>query len=272
MALQYHLQIDNGDVAPYCLLPGDPGRVEIVASYWDEAHKVVSNREYTTYTGTYKGMPISCTSTGIGCPSTSIAMEELARCGVHTFLRIGTCGTFQDYAHVGDMLIFDSAMRYDGCGNLYAPLEFPAVANHELISACITAAEELNIPYHVGTTRTIDTFYANSPQPGGSFNEFWQSRWAEFYKDIKRLGVLGGEMESSIVLLLSRLWGLRGASMAVCLDNILSTMDVSVEDGGYDAQEMLDHSTDNIEALARHGSEALYRMWLRDQKTGYGKK
>ena len=212
MALQYHLQIDNGDVAPYCLLPGDPGRVEIVASYWDEAHKVVSNREYTTYTGTYKGMPISCTSTGIGCPSTSIAMEELARCGVHTFLRIGTCGTFQDYAKVGDMLIFDAAMRYDGCGNLYAPLEFPAVANHELISACITAAEELNIPYHVGTTRTIDTFYANSPQPGGSFNEFWQSRWAEFYKDIKRLGVLGGEMESSIVLLLSRLWGLRGSA------------------------------------------------------------
>ena len=86
MSLQYHLKIQEGDVAPYVLLPGDPKRVPIVASYWDEAHFVADNREHVTYTGVYKGVPISCTSTGMGCPSTAIAMEELARCGVKNFI------------------------------------------------------------------------------------------------------------------------------------------------------------------------------------------
>ena len=88
MSQQFHMKIEEGQVAPYVLLPGDPGRVEMVAKYWDKATKVMSNREYVTYTGEYKGVPISCASTGIGAPSTSIAMEELARCGATTFLRI----------------------------------------------------------------------------------------------------------------------------------------------------------------------------------------
>ena len=107
MALQYHTKLDTGDIAPYVLLPGDPKRVATVASYWDESHLVADHREHVTYTGTYKGMPISCTSTGMGCPSTSIALEELAQVGATTFLRIGTCGTFQDFIkkfHVGYMV------------------------------------------------------------------------------------------------------------------------------------------------------------------------
>ena len=101
MTLQYHLQIQPGDLAPCVLLPGDPGRVATIAEFWDEAHHVATNREYVTYTGVYRGAPISCTSTGIGAPSTSIAMEELARCGATTFLRVGTCGTFLDHVRPG---------------------------------------------------------------------------------------------------------------------------------------------------------------------------
>ena len=127
---QYHLKLVPGDVAPCVLLPGDPGRVPVVASYWDEAREVARNREYVTYTGTYRGAPISCTSTGIGAPSTAIALEELARVGATTFVRIGTCGSLQTRARVGDLAIFDSAARYDGASRLYAPLEFPAVADH----------------------------------------------------------------------------------------------------------------------------------------------
>ena len=100
MSLQYHVKLAPGDVAPYVLLPGDPGRVPIVASYWDEAREVNRNREYVTYTGTYRGVPISCTSTGIGAPSTAIALEELARVGATTFVRIGTCGSLQARARV----------------------------------------------------------------------------------------------------------------------------------------------------------------------------
>ena len=156
----------KGMFAPYVLLPGDPKRVELVASYWDEAHKVAENREYVTYTGVYKGVPISCTSTGIGCPSTSIAMEELARVGATTFIRIGTCGAYQDYLETGDIAIFDSAARYDGASHLYAPPEFPAVASHEVVSACIQAGAQLGNTCHVGTTRTADTFYALKSVPG----------------------------------------------------------------------------------------------------------
>ena len=166
MSVQYHVQLKEGGVAPYVLLPGDPGRVELVASYWDEAHKVAENREYVTYTGVYKGVPISCTSTGIGCPSTAIALEELARVGATTFIRIGTCGAYQDYIETGDMAIFDSAARYDGASHLYAPPEFPAVASHEVVSACIAAGEQLGNRCHVGTTRTADTFYALKSVPG----------------------------------------------------------------------------------------------------------
>ena len=129
MSLQYHLKCKSGDIAPYVLLPGDPGRVEVVASFWDQAEKIAQNREYVTYTGTYKGAPISCTSTGIGCPSTAIALEELARIGAKTFIRIGTCGTYQDHIAVGDIAIFDSAMRLDGASHRYAPPEYPAVAD-----------------------------------------------------------------------------------------------------------------------------------------------
>ena len=111
MKPQYHLKLVPGDVAPCVLLPGDPGRVPVVASYWDEAREVARNREYVTYTGTYGGAPISCTSTGIGAPSTAIALEELARVGATTFVRIGTCGSLQTRARVGDLAIFDSAAR-----------------------------------------------------------------------------------------------------------------------------------------------------------------
>lgn len=169
MAKQYHIQLDEGDCAPYVLLPGDPGRVETVAAVWDSAKKIAHNREYVTYTGEYKGIPITCTSTGIGASSTAIAVEELARVGAKVFLRIGTCGTFQDQVKNGDMVIFDSAARYDGASKTYAPLEMPAVAHYSVIEACIKAAEKLGIPHHVGTTRTHDGLYARQPKPGGSF-------------------------------------------------------------------------------------------------------
>jgi uridine phosphorylase len=145
VARQYHIQLDEGDVAPTVLLPGDPGRVEVVARLWDEARHVATNREYVTWTGTYRGVPVSCTSTGIGAPSTSIAVEELARVGATTFLRIGTCGTFLDHVQVGDMAIFDSAVRLDGASRAYAPIEFPAVASHDVVTACIRAGGELGI-------------------------------------------------------------------------------------------------------------------------------
>jgi uridine phosphorylase len=263
MALQYHLKVDNGDIAPYVLLPGDPGRVELVASFWETSRHVASNREYVTYTGTYRGVPISCTSTGIGAPSTAIAMEELARCGARTFVRIGTCGTFQDQIHNGDIVIFDSALRLDGASHLYAPPEFPAVADYRVVAACKKAVEELGFTGHVGTTRTADTFYAGHARPGSSFNGFWQSKWAEHFNDLKRLNIIGAEMEASVILVLARLWGLRAGGLAVVLDNVLS---VAGESGTFDPEKNLEHNQNNIEKIAKSGCEAIRLLFEEDRR------
>lgn len=261
MGEQFHLLIKEGDIAPYVLLPGDPKRVELVASFWDEAHKVAENREYVTYTGTYKGMPISCTSTGIGCPSTSIAMEELARCGAKTFLRIGTCGTFQDHIKNGDMAIFDAALRLDGASARYVTPEFPAVANYEVVEACVKACQNIDMTYHVGTTRTTDTFYAGHARPGSSFNDYYQSEWANQFEDMKRMGLVAAEMEASIVLTLAKLWGLRAGGMAVVLDNVCKC---AGDDGNFKPDEALETAPDFTRNLSLAGCEALYEIWKKD--------
>ena len=258
MLPHYHIKLVEGEIAPYVLLPGDPKRVETVASFWDEAHKVADNREYITYTGVYKGAPISCTSTGIGCPSTSIAMEELARVGATTFIRIGTCGTFQDYVENGDIAIFDSAARYDGASHLYAPPQFPAVATHEVVSACIEAGKNLGYPYHVGTTRSADTFYAKHSKPGSSFNNFWQSDWEHHFEDLKRLNIVAAEMEASVIFVLARVWGLRAGGISVVLDNVLK---VSGEKGNFDPEKDIAHGKEHIERLSIMGSEVVKLLY-----------
>ena len=260
MNLQYHVKLAPGDVAPIVLLPGDPGRVPIVASLWDQAREVASNREYVTYTGIYRGVPISCTSTGIGCPSTAIA-QELARVGATTFIRIGTCGTFQDRVRNGDIAIFDSAARYDGASRLYAPIEFPAVASHDVVEASISAGRELGYPFHVGTTRSSDTFYALHPRPGSSFNGYWQSSWREHFEDLQRLNVVAAEMEASVIFVLARIWGLRAGGIAVVVDNVLK---VSGDSGSFDPQEQFQHGGDEISRLARMGSEIVRILAERD--------
>jgi uridine phosphorylase len=263
MGLQYHIQCREGDVAPYVLLPGDPGRVPIVAEHWDEPHKVAQNREYVTYTGSYKGVPITCTSTGIGCPSTAIALEELARVGARVFIRIGTCGTFLDHVQNGDLAIFEAAMRLDGTSRLYAPLEFPAVASLDVTQALIESAQALGARYHVGITRSADTFYARHARPGASFNNFWQSDWAQHFADLQRLGVLGAEMESSIIFVLARVWGLRAGAVAVVLDNVIR---MDSETARFDPEAGFAHSREPIDVMAGVASEAVVRLHSRQQK------
>ncbi len=261
MARQYHIHCAPGDVAEYVLLPGDPGRVEVIAGHWDEAHKVAANREFVTYTGTYKGAPVSCTSTGIGCPSTAIAMEELARVGARTFVRVGTCGTFKDHVAVGDLAIFDSAVRDDGASRIYAPLEFPAVADLDVVAACRDAAAGCGYTAHVGTTRSADSFYAAHPEPGSSYGGYWQSGWKDRFRDLQRLNVLAAEMEASVIFVLARAWGLRAGGLSVSVDHIFAAQD---QEDGFDPQPPVDHSGDNIEKLAITGSEAIWRLFQQD--------
>jgi uridine phosphorylase len=259
VSLQYHVRLAPGDVAPAVLLPGDPGRVEVVASLWNEARHVASNREYVTFTGTYKGVPISCTSTGIGSPSTAIALEELARVGATTFVRIGTCGALQERVRVGDVAILDSAIRADGTSSLYAPVEFPAVAHHQVVDAALQAARELDVRHHVGTTFSTDLFYV--PEAGSAFDGYEQSAWRERYADVARTNALAVEMEAGVLMVLSRIWGLRGGAIALVTD----VAEAKSESGAFDPQATFDVSEEPIERLARAGCETVRILAERDR-------
>jgi len=122
VSLQYHIRCRPGDVAKYVILPGDPGRVPLIASYLDSARKIAENREYVTYTGTWKGIGISVTSTGIGCPAATIAVEELANIGAEVFIRLGTCGGIDPSVHAGDIIVAEAAVRGDGATKEYLPV------------------------------------------------------------------------------------------------------------------------------------------------------
>ena len=118
---QYHIQLKEGDIADFVILPGDPGRVDFIAEQFEDAKEIAFNREYKTITGTYKGRPVSVTSTGIGCPSAAIAIEELANIGAKTLIRLGTSGAMQEHTRVGDLVIANGAVRQEGTSLQYMP-------------------------------------------------------------------------------------------------------------------------------------------------------
>lgn len=156
---QYHIGVGPEDVGEYVILPGDPGRCEKIAKYFDNPVKVGQNREFTTYTGTLNGVKVSVTSTGIGGPSASIALEELVACGAHTFIRIGTCGGMAEEVESGHVVISTGSIRQEGTTREYAPIEFPAIPNYHCVNALVKAAEELHQPYDVGVTQSKDAYY-----------------------------------------------------------------------------------------------------------------
>lgn len=193
MELQYHLRIKNGDVGRYCILPGDPARCELIAKYFDDAKFVVSNREYVIYTGTLLGEKVSVCSTGIGGPSSAIAMEELFLCGTDTFVRVGTAGGIDTKVTAGDCVIATSAVRQDGTSYEYAPFQFPAAADFEVTTALKEAAERLGYTHHVGIVQSKDSFYGQHSPERMAVSYQLEAQWEAW----KRLGVLCSEMEAA---------------------------------------------------------------------------
>lgn len=215
--LQYHIKCRKGDVARYVLLPGDPARVKVIASLWDESHKVAENRQYITYTGKISGADISTTSTGIGSPSTAIAVEELARCGADTFIRVGTCGGYQRNQRIGDIAIATGAVRWEGTTRQYVPIEYPAFGTPEVVMALVEAAERIAVDYHVGITRSGDGLYA-----GMAFGGYQQSWMKNVEADFARANVVSAEMEASTIFTLASLFRLRAGSVCSIIDLVIA--------------------------------------------------
>ena len=196
---QYHTQVGKGDVGRYVLMPGDPKRCAKIAKYLQDAQLIADNREYVTYTGLLDGVKVSVTSTGIGGPSTAIAMEELSLCGVDTFVRVGTCGGMQPEIKSGDIVIATGAVRMEGTSREYAPIEYPSVPSLEVVNALVQAAEKLDAPSHTGVVQCKDSFFGqHEPEKmpvGYELTRKWEA-W-------KMLGCLASEMESAAMYIVA---------------------------------------------------------------------
>ncbi len=194
---QYHIDIKPEDIGRYVILPGDPKRVPKIAAYLDDAKLVADKREFMTYTGYLDGVKVSVTSTGIGGPSTSIALEELVNAGADTFIRVGTCGGIQTEVLSGDVIIANGAVRMEGTTKEYAPIEYPAVADIEVTYSLMKAAKEMGISYHVGVVQSKDSFYGqHSPEIKPVSYEL-MNKWEAW----KRMGCLGSEMEAAALFI-----------------------------------------------------------------------
>lgn len=211
--LLYHLQMKKGDVGRYVLLPGDPGRCEQIASYLDDPHLVAYNREYKTYTGTLLGEKVSVTSTGIGGPSAAIAVEELVKIGADTFIRVGTCGGMNANVIPGSIIVANSAIRAEGTSREYLPIEFPAVADHQVTCALEAAAKSLNLSCKVGVVQCKDSFYGQHEPEAQPISDDLLRRWSAWIRG----GCLASEMESAALFVLGSCRSVRtGTVLLVC--------------------------------------------------------
>ena len=248
---QFHIRCVEGDVGRYCILPGDPGRCASIAKHFDNPVHVSSNREYTIYTGTLLGEKVSVCSTGIGGPSAAIAMEELHNIGADTFIRVGTCGGIDLDVQSGDIVIATGAIRFEHTGMEYAPIEYPAVANYEVLAALVEAAEKLEKNYHVGVVQCKDSFYGqHAPHKMPVSYELLQ-KWEAW----KRLGVKASEMESAALFVVADALGCRCGS---CFHVIWNQ---EREAAGLD-QNM----SEDTSAAIRVGVEALKLIIAQDQE------
>ncbi len=209
---QYHIKVAPGEVGEVALMPGDPFRVQLIADKLDNPVEVAHAREYRTVVGFYKGIRVTAMSTGIGCPSAAIAVEELARCGVHTFIRVGSTAALQAEVAVGDLIVNTGSYRNDGTSLAYAPLGYPAVPDTELTLALMQVARDTakarDIRVHVGINVSDDAFYAEGPE--------WLAR-------MTGLGLLNVEMESAAVFTVARLRGLRAGMICGVSGNLVAT-------------------------------------------------
>ncbi len=215
----YHLGLGKGDVGDIALMPGDPGRVPRIAEFFDRSKELNAHREYCSYAGYVGKKRIIAISTGIGAPSTAIAIEELARLGVKTMIRIGTCGSITKDAGVGSLIVADSAVRLDGTTPHYIMKEYPAAGTPEITIALKESAIALKKDVTVGTTASSDSFYVGQGRSG--FNGYAPSNSLTLIKTLQDAKVKCFEMEASTLFTLGRIYDIRtGAIFAVIANRV----------------------------------------------------
>jgi uridine phosphorylase len=237
MAKQPHVLCEPGDVNDLALVPGDPGRVDRIAAMCDASELVAENREYRVVNATYEGRELTLCSTGIGCPSAAIAVEELANVGVETFVRVGTTGALQRGIEIGDMVVATGAAKDEGTTERYESDTYPAVPDYEVLSALVGSAEANDEEVHVGPIASDDAFYAESD---------------EYVADWEDAGLLSVEMEAAAIFTLARRKGLRAGAICTVDGNLVE----GTQKGETDDEELPEKARDNVERAIRISLDA----------------
>ena len=243
---QYHIALSPGDIGDYVLLPGDPARSDRVAQYLEDAQLVGHNREHRSFTGWYKGVKVSVTSTGMGCPSTAIACEELINIGAKALIRIGSSAALDPQIQIGDLMISTAAMKNEGTSKFYVPAEFPAIPDWELTQQLMVTARDAcqaeGRKVYVGISATDDAFYGETP---------------EFLDRLRALKVMNIEMEASAIYTIGHLRGVRTACICGCSGNLTN------------AEVIYTKTNDRLaEAWDREIKVVLEAIWQWEQRKG----
>ena len=246
---KYHVGLAKGEVGEYVLVPGDPGRTPMIAKHLEGAREVAFSREYRTFTGSLGGVPVSTISSGMGGPAVAIMVEELSELGVHTFLRVGTCGAAQPEVKMGDVVIAIGSVRTEGTPNGYVPAEYPAIASLDVVNALVASADASGVPHHVGIIRSVDALYSDllpDTMPRLHLRDELEM-WS-------RAGVLCNDMESSTLFVVSRLRKRRAGTINLCVDE-LGAGEIHHLDPSY-MDRMLKVAVDAIRRLIEQDARA----------------
>jgi len=227
MAKQPHLLVEPGEVNGLALLPGDPGRVDRIADRCADPTTVAENREYKLVNATYRDRPVTICSTGIGCPSAAIAVEELAAVGVDTLVRVGTTGALQSDIEIGDMVVATGAAKNEGTTRRYEDVAYPAVPDHDVVRGLVDAAEDNGEDVRVGPVASDDAFYAETD---------------EYVRDWEAAGILAVEMEAAAIFTLARRKGLRAGAICTVDGNLVE----GTQKGETDEEELPEKAHNNV--------------------------
>lgn len=242
---QPHLQIESGDTHDIALLPGDPDRVDRITSQCIDSEVLAENREFKVVNARYDGQALTVCSTGIGCPSAAIAVEELAATGVGTFLRVGTTGALQTDVAIGDMVVATGAAKNEGTTRRYEPVEYPAVPDFEVLKSVVAAADATTGAVHVGPIASDDAFYAETD---------------EYVHDWEAAGILAVEMEAAVIFSLARRKGLKAGAICTVDGNLVEGTQKGSDEGTATTSELPDAADTNVERMIEIGLEAVTRL------------
>ncbi|MGM0590488.1 MAG: nucleoside phosphorylase [Halobacteriota archaeon] len=237
MGKQPHLLVESGEVHDVALIPGNPDRVDRIAAQCEESTEISENREYRLVNAVYDDVPLTICSTGIGCPSAAIAVEELHNVGVETVIRVGTTGALQRGIEIGDMVVATGAAKEEGTSKRYERATYPAVPDYDVLTALVEAAEANDEAVHVGPIVTDDAFYAESE---------------EYVADWEAAGLLAIEMEAASVFALARRRGMCAGAICTVDGNLVE----GTQKGETEDEELPAKARDNVERAISIGLDA----------------